>query len=74
MQAVRLWVSVREDGQPGLEDPSYGELGSSLHARALMRQRRSDRAIGRSPDDRRHIPVGAEARGSVGIRTPSWPS
>jgi hypothetical protein len=36
MHAVRLWVSTRKSGQPGLEDPGNGELGSSfLRAKGL---------------------------------------
>jgi len=30
MHGLRLWVSARKGGQPSLEDPGNGELGSSF--------------------------------------------
>jgi hypothetical protein len=44
MNASRLWVSRRLAGQPGLEGPSNGELGSSFFARGFRRS--LDRLIG----------------------------
>lgn len=51
MDETRLWVSRRLAGQPGLEGPSNGELGSSFFC-APTAGRRILRRLARSLRDR----------------------